>query len=1418
MTLTTRLAIAMIALVAIAVSAVGWLSYRNVEQVLLPRVLDRIETHSRFVAAELDSHVRSGPGDITTFEGLAAVSGLMRARLNGGIDPVDQTTEAVWRERLAGRLAAQMALKPAYSLRFIGVEDGHREIVRVDRSGPNGAVRIVPEAELKRVGEAPYFRDTIKLAANEIYVSPVSLSEENGVIDTPRVAILRIAKPVPAPDGKPFGIVIINADMRPALDRVRSSVRPDEKVYVVDGRGDYLVHPDPAREFGSQLGTPTDWRRDMPYLATSLGAAQGFARIIPDQVGPPGAVAFAPAVLSGSAWVAVIEVVPNAAYTAAAAIRSSSILVGLIAVLCAAALALLIARSLTRPIVELTRAVEGAARDGIAVIPVAAGGETGVLARAFAHVREEANAKTVALEREVQEHRRTVAARDHHAERERLFSAAVESSNDAIITMSLDGTITGWNSAAERLFGYSAAETAGRNITLIVPADRLSEVQDTLRRIGWGESIEHNETVRLRKDGSLVEVSLSISPIKAPSGATIGISKVARDITDSNKTRLALRQQAEERRRIFETSQDLILVTDSRGILVQVSPSSEAILGYLPQEMVGRSALEFTYAGDIDRANEEVRAEWRGERTRNFSSRCPHKDGRIVTLSWMGVWSEPVRRYFYIGRDMTESQQAQETLRESEQLARGIINSAIDAFVQADQRGVIRDWNPQAEAMFALPREEALGKNVFELMEIQDGSWSLKAALEEFLLSGQEQVQRPRREIEIKRRDGTELTAELSITALRTRDAFVFNCFIRDITEQNRTQQTLRQQAEELRRIFETSQDLIMVMDSRGSMVQISPSCETILGYPPGEMIGRSGNDFIHPDHLDNSRQEMRALRRGERPKIADTRCLHKDGRTVWLSWLGAWSEPVKRFFFVGRDMTEPRLAQETLRESEQMARGIINTALDAFVQNDESNTIVDWNSQAEAMFGWSREEALGRNLIDLIVAGPDHDYFKIALPRYLESGRNQILGHRREILARRRDGREFRAELSVTSLQRREGILFNSFIRDLTDKIAAEDRIRQSEKMEAVGQLTGGVAHDFNNILTVITGTIEILADAVKGEPQLAAIARMIDEAASRGADLTQHLLAFARKQPLEPRETDVNTLIIETAKLLQRTLGEHIEIESVFEDEACLAIVDPNQLATAILNLALNARDAMPGGGKLIIETGFVVLDESYAKSQGDVRPGPYAMIAVSDTGAGIPAAILDKVFNPFFTSKGPGKGTGLGLSMVYGFVKQSAGHIKIYSEEGHGTTVRMYLPPGTGAPVPIETAAPAPAVVGGHETILVVEDDKLVRDYVLTQLHSLGYVTLDAANAAEAMAIVNAAHEFDLLFTDVIMPGLNGRQLADEMLKVRPALKVLFTSGYTENAIIHHGRLDEGVLLLAKPYRKSDMAILIRKALGD
>jgi PAS domain S-box-containing protein len=930
MTLTTRLAIAMIALVAIAVTAVGWLSYRNLEQALLLRARDRIETHSRQLATDLEYYAASATGDVIGFRSAAALRGLVRSRKAGGIDPVDGISEKVWRDRLAARFAAELDAKPTYAMfRIIGLDDGGRELVRVDRNGPNGTVRIVPETGLQKRGNRDYFQETIRLRPAQLYVSTLDLGRFNGLIEEVHRPTLRVATPIFTDDGEPFGVFMVNVDMRRAFDRIRSSAWPGETIYVVNRAGDYLIHPDRSREFGALLGKPNDWKADFPHLAAQVGARQGSAEILPDQAARPGGIAFAPAVLAGSEWVAVIETTPNAVIMApAAGIRNTSLLVGGVAVLCAAVLAFLIARSLTRPIVQLTEAVQGVAHRAKVAIPVDASGETGVLARAFAQAVEEINAKTAALQHEVQEHRRTVEARDHHAERERLFSAAVESSNEAIITTSLDGTITGWNSAAERLYGYTAAETAGKNVTLLVPMDRLPEVHDTLRRIGWGERIEQNETVRLRKDGNRIEVSLSVSPIKAPSGEIIGISKVARDITEVNKTR-----------------------------------------------------------------------------------------------------------------------------------------------------------------------------------------------------------------------------------------------------------QVLRQQTEELRRIFETSQDLIMVMDSRGYLVQISPSCETILGYRPEEMIGHSGVDFIHPDHLENSRAEMRAARRGLRLKVADTRCMHKNGREVWLSWLGTWSEPVKRFFFVGRDMTESRLAQETLRESERLARGIIDTALDAFVQIDEKGLVRAWNAQAENIFGWRHDEALGKNVFDLM--GRPDGPLRQTLKTFLQSGDEVVRQPRRELQIRRRDGKEITAELSIAALKTRGGFLFNAFVRDLTDKIAAEDRIRQAEKMEAMGQLTGGIAHDFNNILTVITGTIEILADAVKGEPQLAAISQMIDEAASRGADLTQHLLAFARKQPLEPKVTDVNMLIIDTAKLLQRTLGEHVEIESVFAEEACAAIVDPNQLATAILNLALNARDAMPDGG---------------------------------------------------------------------------------------------------------------------------------------------------------------------------------------------------------------------------------------------
>ncbi len=621
---------------------------------------------------------------------------------------------------------------------------------------------------------------------------------------------------------------------------------------------------------------------------------------------------------------------------------------------------------------------------------------------------------------------------------------------------------------------------------------------------------------------------------------------------------------------------------------------------------------------------------------------------------------------------------------------------------------------------------------------------------------------------------------------------------------------------------LQSAEDAIVTVSLDGTITTWNPGAEQLFGYPAREAIGTNIGIIIPNDRKAEISAELARIARGERVRHYETTRIARGGRPMIVSLsvspLRSPSGTVVGASKIARDVTERKNAEEALLESEEMARGIIETALDAFIQMDEDGRVIGWNPQAEALFGWSRDEVIGKALGDLIVPERLRARHTAGVARFLQGGGSTILGKRIEIDALRRDGTEIKVELKVTALRRRSGYVFNAFVQDFPEKRALDEQLRMSQKMEAIGQLTGGVAHDFNNMLTVITGTIEILAEGVAKDPKLAATVKLIDEAATRGVEMTQRLLAFARKQPLQPYSTDVNTLLVDAAKLLRQTLGEQIEIESILQDELPPVLVDASQLTTALLNLALNARDAMPYGGKLMLETCDVSLDEAYARANGEVRPGQYVMVAVSDTGRGIPAAIRDRVFDPFFTTKAPGKGTGLGLSMVYGFVKQSGGHIKIYSEEGQGTSLKLYLPQARETDKVLELAPAAP-IEGGQETVLVVEDDALVRNFVTGQLKSLGYTTLVAANAAEALSLINRGATLDLLFTDVVMPGtMNGRQLAEEVVKRLPTVKVMFTSGYTQNAIVHHGRLDPDIILLPKPYRKSDLARLVRVALGS
>jgi PAS domain S-box-containing protein len=638
--------------------------------------------------------------------------------------------------------------------------------------------------------------------------------------------------------------------------------------------------------------------------------------------------------------------------------------------------------------------------------------------------------------------------------------------------------------------------------------------------------------------------------------------------------------------------------------------------------------------------------------------------------------------------------------------------------------------------------------------------------------------------------------------------------------------------------LIEQTYDSILVWDWDGRITFWNGGAERLYGFTQAEAVGRISHELLKtqfPGGFSTFYRKLEADDWWEGELVHTT----KDGRVLTVESHMAFVRDASHVVEVNRDISARRRAEMALREANEDLESRINARTAELARSYESlrfsearyrqvvdlsleciwitsgDRIVFANRQVARLFGAENpDDLIGRQSLDF-VHPDDRDRATERMQLLSRIGQTVPLEELRFV---GESDRVITLEIHAVCLEYEGKPSVMAVARDVSERRSLENELRHAQKMEAIGKLTGGIAHDFNNILTVITGTIEILGGAVADKPELTPVAKLLEGAAWRAADLTQQLLAFARRQPLQPRDTDINALIVDTAKLLRSTLGEQIEIESMLRDDLRHALVDPSQLTAALINLALNSRDAMPDGGKLVIETNYVYLDEIYAKSNTEVRPGPYVLIALSDTGSGIPPAILGKVFEPFFTTKEVGRGTGLGLSMVYGFVKQSEGHIKIYSEEGHGTTIKLYLPLADQV-APLADAAPILPAQGGTESILVVEDDSLVRNFVAAQLNSLGYQVLTAGNAAEALIVIDSAAELDLLFTDVIMPGsMNGRLLADEAQRRRPSLKVLFTSGYTENAIVHHGRLDPGVLLLSKPYRKSDLARLVREAIGQ
>jgi PAS domain S-box-containing protein len=621
-----------------------------------------------------------------------------------------------------------------------------------------------------------------------------------------------------------------------------------------------------------------------------------------------------------------------------------------------------------------------------------------------------------------------------------------------------------------------------------------------------------------------------------------------------------------------------------------------------------------------------------------------------------------------------------------------------------------------------------------------------------------------------------------------------------------------------LQGITEGTTDAVFVKDLQGRYLMMNAAGARFLGRSVDDVLGKDDVELFSPEIGRAMMQRDRAVVQSGETQTYEEPATAAGVTRTYLATKGPYRDPsgkVIGLLGICRDISDRKLAEEAMRRSQQrLSIHFEHTPL-AVVEWDLEFRVAAWNPSAERVFGYSREEAVGQHGSLIVPA-----QFRPFVDQVWQDLLDQKGGVRSANDNVTKDGRTISCEWYNTPLVDDSGRVLGvaSLVQDVTERVALEERLRQSQKMEAVGRLAGGVAHDFNNLLTVILGYSQILAEGVPAGSRLADSTAQIKSAADKASGITRQLLAFSRKQVLSPRVINLNDIMLNLDSLLRRLIGEDIEVLTVPDNGLGSVRADPGQIEQVIMNLALNARDAMPRGGKLTLETSNAQLDESYSRRHQPAEPGRYVMLAVSDTGHGMSAETQARIFEPFYTTKEVGKGTGLGLSMVYGIVKQSGGYIWVYSEPDRGTTFKIYLP-RVDQPAEVTAENRSKTVQRGTETILLVEDDAQLRQLSSSVLAHCGYKMLVAASPEEGVAICKENHhDIRLLITDVVMPRMNGRQLAEQVAQISPNIRVLYISGYTSNAIVHYGVLDPGLWFLPKPFSLSSLVAKVREVLDS
>ncbi len=986
---------------------------------------------------------------------------------------------------------------------------------------------------------------------------------------------------------------------------------------------------------------------------------------------------------------------------------------------------------------------------------------------------------------------------------------------EGIAVLDLEGRIVSMNQTAARLLGMRREEPAQKRFEEVAdaftPAGERIPPQDRPSRLALRGQFVRNYEAALWPKGAHVPnlVEISTAPIPGPDGKTAQIILSYRDITD--------RKRAEEARArlaaIVESSEDAIIGKDLDGVITAWNRGAEMLFGYTAEEMIGQSIRRLLLPGQEVEENEILRRISRGETVEHSEVLRRKRNGEVAHVS---VKISPIHdaRGEVVGaskiaRDVTESNRAAAALRESQQRLAGILDSAMDAIITVDEGQRIVLFNAAAERMFLCSQASALGQSIGRFIPERFRS-SHAGHIHNFGETGM--TNRAMGELGALwalRTNGEEFQIEASISQVGSHGGKFFTVILRDVTDRMRAEESLHQQAQ----LLKASQTIARDMESR--IVFWSEGAEKMYGFTEAEALGVVSHDLFHtqfPEPLEKIEEQLHSTGRWAGELVHRRR----DGETIivssaWILYYDSTGRPA-RILESLIDVTERKRAEENVRQSEErFATAFQSSPLATTLSTAADGRIVDANNAFLKMLGYKVEEVVGRTDAELRIWATAEQRIE-AYEKLRQSGRVSAF----EARFQTKSGETRIVNLSLEPISLDGAACILATASDVTETRSLERQLQQSLKMEALGQLTGGIAHDFNNLLGVVVGNLDLLERMVAWNEEAVRRVQAAQRAAMRGAELTKRLLAFSRKEQLNPAAVAMQDAIREVMELASRTIGPEIKISMQCDANLPPVFVDAAGLETALLNLALNARDAMTKGGLLIFRAHLADLTGANALVRaGELKPDKYVRVTVSDSGHGMPREVLDRAFEPFFTTKTREKGTGLGLAMVYGFIKQSGGAIRLYSEVGFGTTASLYLPLAAGQAEEAPEMEPLekPERLGG--TALLVDDEADLLDIAEAYLAELGYTVIRSGDGAEALAALERVGHVDLLVTDIIMPGkMNGIELARKVREMQPGIKIIFTSGFPAEALAERSGKLEGGPLLHKPYQRAEFADIVRR----